>query len=95
MDEKPKVEFVNDRPVSQPEFLRNILIPLSRRGWPKWLVYLLGLLGVVYMLNPTAGFIELIPDNLPIVGNLDEGLALMLVIAGLVEFFDGKGNKGQ
>ncbi len=90
MDDKPKVEFVNDRPVSQPEFLRNILIPLSRRGWPKWLVYLLGLLGVVYMLNPTAGFIELIPDNLPIIGNLDEGLALMLVIAGLVEFFDGK-----
>jgi uncharacterized membrane protein YkvA (DUF1232 family) len=35
---------------------------------------------VVYLLNPTAGYIELIPDNFPIVGNLDEaGVTLLLV----------------
>ncbi len=41
MEDKPKVEFVNDSDSSQPEFLRNLLIPLSKRGWPKWLVYAL------------------------------------------------------
>ncbi len=90
MEDKPKVEFVNDSDSSQPEFLRNLLIPLSKRGWPKWLVYALGLLGIVYILNPTAGLFELIPDNLPLIGNLDEGLAFMLLLTGLVEFFDGK-----
>jgi uncharacterized membrane protein YkvA (DUF1232 family) len=41
---------------------------------------LLGLVGAVYLLNPTAGVLELIPDNLPLVGNLDEAAAAFLVI---------------
>jgi hypothetical protein len=36
-------------------------------------------LELVYILNPTAGVIEFIPDNLPIVGNLDEGVAFLMI----------------
>ena len=31
------------------------------------------------MLNPTMGVFELIPDNLPVIGNLDEGAAAILI----------------
>lgn len=41
------------------------------------------LLGGAYVLNPTAGFLELIPDNLPGVGNLDEAGAAALLVLGL------------
>ena len=43
-------------------------------------------LGVVYLLNPGAGVFELIPDNLPIVGNLDEALATAVVLWALRAF---------
>jgi uncharacterized membrane protein YkvA (DUF1232 family) len=64
--------------------------PLSLRGVPVWAIYILAALGLVYILNPGAGFIELIPDNLPIVGNLDEGAAFLLIWYALVEFFEGR-----
>lgn len=72
------------------DFARKIIEPLSSKGWPRWLVFSMAVLGLLYILNPTFGIFEFIPDNLPFVGNLDEGLAFMLVLAGLVEFFDGK-----
>jgi len=34
--------------------------------------------------------LELIPDNLPLAGNLDEGAAFTLLWYGLVEFFEGR-----
>ncbi|MGB9754305.1 MAG: hypothetical protein C0183_08010 [Roseiflexus castenholzii] len=40
-------------------------------------------LGVVYLINPTAGVLELIPDALPVVGNLDEAAATTLIIWGI------------
>ncbi|MEM9778149.1 MAG: hypothetical protein AAF902_26470 [Chloroflexota bacterium] len=64
--------------------------PLSERGVPKIMVYLLSIVGLVYMLNPTAGIIELIPDVTPFVGNLDEGGAFLLLWYGLLEFFEGR-----
>jgi hypothetical protein len=67
-----------------------LVIPLSARGWPAWLVYAMALFGVFYILNPTAGILEFIPDNIPLVGNLDEGVAFMMVYAGLLEFFEGR-----
>jgi len=67
--------------------------PLTRRGWPSWLVYLMAGLGLIYILNPTLGLLEFIPDNLPIVGNLDEGAAFLLLWFGLVEIFEGKKNQ--
>ena len=38
---------------------------------------------VVYMLNPTAGFFEFIPDSIPVIGNVDEGLIMLLFLACL------------
>ena len=38
---------------------------------------------VAYILNPTAGVFEGIPDNLPLVGNLDEAAAVAILIACL------------
>ena len=38
------------------------------------------ILTVLYLLNPTGGFIELLPDAIPIFGNLDEGAALGLLV---------------
>ncbi|MBN1247163.1 MAG: DUF1232 domain-containing protein [Anaerolineae bacterium] len=60
------------------------------RGIPVWVVYFLALLGAIYILNPTAGVLELLPDNLPFIGNLDEGVAFALLWYGLVELFETK-----
>ena len=50
------------------------------------LVAFSGLIGLIYLINPTAGLIELIPDNLPLVGNLDEAAAAALVLGALRHF---------
>lgn len=49
-------------------------------------VALCGLVGLIYILNPSAGIIELIPDNLPFIGNLDEAAAVMLILNALAYF---------
>lgn len=61
------------------------IAPLSSKGWPKWAVYLLSVLGFIYLLNPTAGVIELLPDNLPLIGNIDEGVAALALWYGFLE----------
>lgn len=71
-------------------FVKSISEPLSQRGWPVWLVYLMGIVGFIYLLNPTAGIFELLPDTLPIVGNLDESASVLMIIAGIVEALEGK-----
>ena len=52
----------------------------------KYGIILLGLLSTLYLLNPTAGFFELIPDNIPIIGNLDEAAAVALLVMCLRYF---------
>ena len=47
---------------------------------------LMGLLSIIYLLNPTAGIFEILPDNLPIVGNLDEAAAVALLLSVLRYF---------
>lgn len=92
-------EFVHEFDENEPEETKKQFIPgwmttpLSMQGWPVWSVYLMAAVGFIYILNPTLGIIELIPDNFPIIGNLDEGIAALLIWAGLVEFFEG--NKQQ
>ena len=44
-------------------------------------------LGVVYLLNPTGGVFELIPDLMPGIGNLDEAGATAAVIFALRTLF--------
>ena len=68
----------------------NIGSPLSQRGWPKWLVYILSFLGLLYLLNPTWGVVEIIPDTLPLIGNIDEGTAAIVVWYGLLEYLAGR-----
>ena len=46
----------------------------------KLLIHFVGLTSMLYLLNIGVGFIELIPDNIPVVGNLDEATAAILLI---------------
>lgn|GEM_PF-4235393 len=52
-------------------------------------VVLLSVVSLIYLINPTAGIFELLPDNLPFIGNVDEGLAALIIYSG-VEYFRGK-----
>lgn len=90
---EPKIIDIGNAPRNTDDlrstFTRGLTEPLSSKGWPRWLVFSLALIGLVYVLNPTLGIFELIPDNLPIIGNLDEGLAYTLILLGLVELLEG------
>ncbi len=50
------------------------------------IVLLLGLLSAAYLANIGAGVIELIPDNFPVIGNLDEAGATLLLLNCLSYF---------
>ncbi|MBK7096786.1 MAG: DUF1232 domain-containing protein [Saprospiraceae bacterium] len=52
-------------------------------------VGLLSLISLIYLINPTAGVFELLPDNLPFIGNIDEGLAAWILYSS-IEYFRGK-----
>ena len=85
-DRSPKNE--TERETSR--FVKLISEPLSKYGLPSWVIYLLSAIGGIYILNPSFGILEFIPDNLPIIGNLDEGAAVMLFLAGIVELLEGR-----
>lgn len=44
---------------------------------------LLVIISMLYIINPTFGVFELLPDNLPLVGNIDEGLFTILLLWSL------------
>lgn len=52
----------------------------------KFLVALAGLLALLYLLNPTFGVAEFLPDNIPLVGNIDEATASMVLLGALRYF---------
>ena len=52
----------------------------------KFGIFLLGLCCLIYLLNPGAGIFELIPDNLPLIGNLDEAAAVATLLMCLKYF---------
>lgn len=58
-------------------------------------MYIFGvIIGVIYIINPGAGIIEFIPDNMPIIGNLDEAAAVILILKCLRELgYDVTKNK--
>lgn len=58
-------------------------------------VLLSGLVGALYLLNFGAGIFELIPDNLPIIGNLDEAGAAAMLIHCLTYFHRGRHKREQ
>lgn len=45
------------------------------------IVAMIAALCAIYLINPTMGVIEFIPDNIPIVGNLDEATATAILLA--------------
>lgn len=49
-------------------------------------IFLLGVFSLIYLLNPTAGVFELIPDNIPLIGNLDEAAAVTILLMCLRNF---------
>lgn len=49
-------------------------------------VVILGAISGLYLINPGAGIFELLPDNLPILGNLDEA-ATTLVFLNCLAYF--------
>ena len=49
----------------------------------KLLALVVVLLSGLYILNPTIGIFEFIPDNIPFVGNLDQAAATAILIWGL------------
>ncbi len=45
-----------------------------------------GLVSLIYIFNPGAGIIEVIPDNIPGIGNLDEFVASIVMVLVLKYF---------
>lgn len=45
-----------------------------------------GFLALDYLLNPTLGVFEFLPDNIPLVGNIDEATASMVLLGALRYF---------
>ena len=63
------------------------VLPSAHMKFLKHLIVLgLGILSAMYLLNIGAGVIELIPDNIPIIGNLDEAAAAFLLLNCLAYF---------
>ncbi|MCB9455892.1 MAG: DUF1232 domain-containing protein [Anaerolineaceae bacterium] len=50
------------------------------RLFKEMFIIFLALVALLYLLNPTLGIFEFLPDNLPLVGNLDEGLAVVILL---------------
>ncbi len=49
-------------------------------------VAILGIVSLLYILNPGMGFVEFIQDYIPFAGNLDEGGAAILLLTCLRYF---------
>ena len=52
----------------------------------KYGIFGLGLFAAFYLLNPGAGIFEILPDNIPLIGNLDEAAAAALLFMCLKYF---------
>ena len=52
----------------------------------KIFVCLIGFISFLYLINPTMGLFEFIPDNVPFIGNLDEVTATFLLLSALAYF---------
>ncbi len=65
-----------------------VVPPESRlsAGIKSILVLCLGTISAIYILNPGAGFIEFLPDNIPVIGNIDEATATVILVSCLAYF---------
>jgi uncharacterized membrane protein YkvA (DUF1232 family) len=54
----------------------------TKRRIPAFVAIGAAIFSILYLANPTGGFVEFIPDNLPFFGNLDEaGVTTLLIWA--------------
>ena len=66
---------------------KKLLNNMEKKRSPKDIFVLIVLIiSGLYLINPTMGLLEIIPDNLPIIGNLDEGVATTLLLSSLSYF---------
>lgn len=65
---------------------REIMSDTKRRSPKDILVIIVMVISIIYLINPGAGIIELIPDVVPMIGNLDEGVATTLLLSCLSYF---------
>ena len=65
-----------------PPPIEGTVLPPERSRWGRTLAWAGVIIGAAYMLNPTFG-VDLLPDNLPILGNLDEAAAMFLILGAL------------
>jgi len=59
------------------------ILPPEQPLWAKIIAWATIAAGSAYMINPTAGIFELLPDNLPVVGNLDEAAVVFIMFAAM------------
>ena len=59
------------------------ILPPEQPLWAKIVAWATIAAGSVYMINPTLGVFELVPDNLPVVGNLDEAAVVFIMFAAM------------
>jgi len=52
----------------------------------KTFVMIVGIFATLYLINPTLGVFEFLPDNIPFLGNVDEATATILLISALAFF---------
>jgi uncharacterized membrane protein YkvA (DUF1232 family) len=59
------------------------ILPPEQPLWARVVAWATIAAGSAYMINPTAGIFELLPDNLPVVGNLDEAAVVFIMFAAM------------
>jgi hypothetical protein len=52
----------------------------------EFIIVSIALLALIYLINPTAGILEFIPDNFPVIGNLDEAGATVILLNTLAYY---------
>jgi len=52
----------------------------------KFIVAAIGSISLLYLFNPGMGLFEFVPDNIPLIGNLDEATAVYLLLSSLAYF---------
>ena len=57
----------------------------TKKPIPLPMLVIMILFSLVYLVNPTAGVLEFIPDNIPFLGNLDEAGATTMLIWAISE----------
>lgn len=59
----------------------------SKTPAKNFFIGVLTFISAVYIINPTFGIFEILPDNLPFVGNLDE-FTMGMILLNCLKYFD-------